>query len=348
MKILVTGNMGYVGSAVIKQLRVSFPQATLIGLDMGYFAHCLSSLSILPECAIDIQYIGDTRTIDRNILKGIDAIVHLAAISNDPMGNAFQDVTREINYTASVNLAKDAKRCGVKSFVFASSCSVYGFAETDRVDESSPVNPLTVYSKSKVLTERALAKMADSAFAITCLRFATACGVSDRLRLDLVLNDFIASAMACKKISILSDGKPWRPLIDVKDMARAIAWAIGRKQSKDGEILIVNAGGNSCNYQVLDIAQAVADTIQGVSISINKKAMPDKRSYRVNFDLFNTLATNYLPQVDLKTSTLEIKTRLEGLDFKDVSFRKSKYIRLSVLSDMCEAGMLSHKLKWIM
>jgi nucleoside-diphosphate-sugar epimerase len=151
-------------------------------------------------------------------LKDIDAIVHLAAISNDPIGNKFEEVTLDINYRASVELARRAKEAGVKSFTFASSCSMYGAAEDSARTENSPLNPLTAYARSKVLTERELEPLADGGFKVTSLRFSTACGWSERLRLDLVLNDFVAGAVASKRITILSDGTPWRPLINVKDM----------------------------------------------------------------------------------------------------------------------------------
>ena len=221
MKILITGNMGYVGPILVRRLRDSYPDADLIGLDMGYFGNCLSSTGILPECRVNRQHFADVRNFPAALLSGVDAVVYLAALSNDPLGHAFEEATLDINYRSCVRAAKMAKEAGVKSFVFASSCSVYGSAEDGARTEASPVNPLTAYAKSKVWTERDLAPLADGRFKVTCLRFATACGMSDRLRLDLVLNDFVAGAVASKKISILSDGTPWRPLIHVKDMARA-------------------------------------------------------------------------------------------------------------------------------
>jgi len=227
MKILITGNAGYIGPSVLRRLRQSYPQATLIGLDKGFFAHCLTNADILPECRADIQYFSDVRRFRPETLMGVDAVVHLAAISNDPMGNTFEKVTFDINFLASVELAKQAKIAGVKTFIFASSCSMYGQADDTPRKETSALNPLTAYAKSKVRTEVELQKLADKNFKVTCLRFATACGMSDRLRLDLVVNDFVACAVTSGNITILSDGTPWRPLIHVKDMARAFDWAIG-------------------------------------------------------------------------------------------------------------------------
>lgn len=241
MKILITGNMGYIGPTVVKRLKASYPNATLIGLDMGYFATCLTASRYLPECRVHAQVFTDVRSIDKELLSGVDAVVYLAAISNDPMGASFEEITLDVNHRAAIALAEQARAAGAKSFVFASSCSVYGFAEGGAKTEESEVNPLTAYAKSKVGAEKDLAALASQNFAVTCLRFATACGMSERLRLDLVLNDFVASAVTAKKITILSDGTPWRPLIHIRDMARAIDWGVQRK-SEAGGIFISKCG----------------------------------------------------------------------------------------------------------
>lgn len=346
MKILITGNMGYIGPCVVKRLRVSYPHAKLIGLDIGYYATCLSNTEILPECRVDLQYFADVRNIPEDLLKDVDAIVHLAAISNDPMGKTFENVTFDINYRASVELAKKAKRVGVKTFVYASSCSMYGAADDGPRTEKSPLNPLTAYAKSKIFTEKELEKLADKTFKVTTLRFSTACGMSDRLRLDLVLNDFVAGAVASKKIAILSDGTPWRPLINVKDMARAMDWAVNRDVVKGGEFLAVNIGCDEWNYQVKDLAEAVAKVIPDVEISINKNAQPDKRSYRVSFGLFKKIAPGYQPEFDIITTIKELKDGLEVMGFKDENFRNSKFMRLKVLEHLREKGLLTENLEW--
>jgi nucleoside-diphosphate-sugar epimerase len=346
MKILITGNMGYIGPCVVQRLRASYPKATLIGLDMGYFANCLTNTEILPECRVDLQYFSDIRHVSEDMLQDIDGIVHLAAISNDPMGNTFEEVTFGINYHATIELAKKAKEAGVKTFVYASSCSMYGSAEDGPRSEKSPLNPLTAYAKSKVLSEKGLEKLADKKFNVTSLRFSTACGMSERLRLDLVLNDFVAGAVASKKITILSDGTPWRPLINIKDMARAIDWAISRNFTDGGEFLAVNVGSDEWNYQVKDLAEAVAKVIPDVDISINKNAQPDKRSYRVSFDLFKKLAPDYQPEVDLITTIKELKNGLEAMEFKDEHFRNSKFMRLKVLTHLRNKHLLTEKFEW--
>lgn len=345
MKIMVTGNMGYVGPSVLKQLRQSYPQATLIGLDNGYFAHCLTNADVLPELKADSQIFADVRRLPADLFQGVDAVVHLAGISNDPMGSTFEDVTFDVNFRASVDLAKQAKSAGVKSFIFASSCSMYGLADDTPRKETSSLNPLTAYAKSKVRTEIELEKLADRNFSVTCPRFATACGMSHRLRLDLVVNDFVACAVASRNITILSDGTPWRPLIHVRDMARAIDWAIGRGATH-GDFLAVNVGSNTWNYQVKQLAEAVAKVIPGVSISINENAPPDNRSYRVDFGLYEKLAPKHQPQVDLLTAIRELKAGLEAMGFNDPQFRGSMYMRLEVLKRLQEKGLIDGKLVW--
>lgn len=346
MKILITGNMGYVGPAVVKRLRAAYPESTLVGLDIGYYGNCLTAEGAFPERGLDAQYFADIRDFPEAVLDGVQAIVHLAAISNDPIGNRFEEVTQDVNYRASIDLAEKAKRTGVRSFIFASSCSMYGQADDRPRTEDSPLNPLTAYARSKVMTEKDLEPLASGDFTVTSLRFSTACGWSDRLRLDLVLNDFVAGAVAAGQITILSDGTPWRPLIDVKDMARAIDWAISRPASGETDFLAVNVGSEVRNYQVRELAEAVEKEIPGTRVSIAKDAQPDKRSYRVNFDLYKNLAPAHQPAVGLRESIQELKSGLESIGFKDGDFRNSRYMRLNVLTELRRKGLLNDKLQW--
>ncbi|MCK4747992.1 MAG: SDR family oxidoreductase, partial [Bacteroidales bacterium] len=242
MKILITGNLGYVGSELVKTLRRAYPGAELIGFDSGFFARNLTNKLYAPEIYLDKQVFGDVRDFPEEILEGVDTVVQLAAISNDPIGNKFEKITFEVNHEAVVDIGKKAKVQGVSRMVFASSCSVYGFAEEAARTEASEVNPLTAYAKSKVRSESDLEGLASDDFVVTCLRYATACGMSDRLRLDLVLNDFVAGAISSGEVTILSDGKPWRPLINVRDMGRAIMWAHERDIEKGGNFLVINTG----------------------------------------------------------------------------------------------------------
>lgn len=347
MKILITGNMGYVGPVVVAHLRKAIPGAYLAGYDMGYFAHCLTAATSTPEAKLDCQYFGDIRDISPSVVRQFDAIVQLAAISNDPMGNKFEAVTDAINHRASAALAHHAADAGAVRYVFASSCSMYGYAEGGARKESDPLNPMTAYARSKVETERALQGLQADGMTMTSLRFATACGMSDRLRLDLVLNDFVACAIASKRITVLSDGSPWRPLIDVKDMARAIEWALIRDPARGGPMLAVNIGANEANYQVSDLAQAVAAAIPGTSVTINKEALPDKRSYRVDFSLYRELAPEHQPQVSLEQSIRELQFGLQTMRFADADFRTSSLMRLKVLEEHIAGKRLDSSLKWI-
>lgn len=347
VRILVTGNMGYVGPAVVRRLRASYPHAELIGFDTGFFAHCLTDAARLPEVLLSRQVFGDIREIDRDLLSGCDAVVHLAAISNDPMGDSFAEVTRAINQDASVRLAEIAAGAGVKSFVFASSCSVYGVAEGPPRREGDPLNPVTAYARSKIGTEQALERLA-GAMTITCLRFATACGMSDRLRLDLVLNDFVASALTGGNIVVLSDGTPWRPLIDTADMALAIEWAAARPAETGGAFLCVNAGSPDANYQVRQLAERVAAIIPGTRVSINHAAPADSRSYRVDFSRFATLAPGHLPRVSLDQSIRQLARGIAAGGITGPEVRKSPLVRLNALRDHLAAGRLNEKLRWSM
>jgi nucleoside-diphosphate-sugar epimerase len=347
MRVLITGNMGYVGPVVLRHLKARVPDIEISGYDTGFFAHCLTTREGLPEICLREQVFGDVRDLPERLLESVDAVVHLAAISNDPMGKQFETPTEDINYRASVAVAERARDAGVKHFVFASSCSVYGFAEGGPRRESDPLNPLTAYSRSKIATEEALAQMDAGDMVVTCLRFATACGMSDRLRLDLVLNDFVACALANGEISVLSDGSPWRPLIDVSDMARAIEWAISRSPENGGRFLAVNAGSDDWNFQVRDLAEAVAAELPGIRISINHDAPPDKRSYRVDFSLFRALAPNHQPRMTLPESVRMIRDGLQAIGFGDRDFRDSQWIRLHVLDRHMSEGRLSSELRWV-
>tara|TARA_B100000767_G_scaffold270876_1_gene295420 strand:- start:1170 stop:2222 length:1053 start_codon:yes stop_codon:yes gene_type:complete len=347
MKIMVTGNLGYVGPSVVKQLRKSYPEALIVGMDIGLFAHCYTGINIFPESDLDIQIYKDVREVEESDFEGFNAIVHLAAISNDPMGKTYERITDEINCQSSIKIANCAKNAGVKNYVFASSCSVYGTASEFAKKENDQLNPLTAYAKSKIDTEIALKDLASEEFTITCLRFATACGFSARTRLDLVLNDFVAGAISNGIINILSDGSPWRPLIHVSDMGRAIDWGVTREAKNGGSMLVVNAGSNEWNYQVKDLAEAVSNEIPETKVEINLEAMPDKRSYRVDFSKFKELAPNHQPKVSLIDAVKGLRDGLLSMDFCDINFRDSGFIRLNILNGHIESKRITDNLKWI-
>jgi nucleoside-diphosphate-sugar epimerase len=346
MNILITGNMGYVGSVLVGHLRSKFPNATLIGFDSGFFAHCLTNSVYAPEANLNKQYFGDVRDFPSDLLENVDCVVHLAAVSNDPMGNKFESVTEEINFLSTIKIVEMARDKGVNNFVFASSCSMYGAAEGGPRKEDDPLNPLTAYARSKAKVEETLSRMELKDMVVSALRFATACGMSNRLRLDLVLNDFVACALANSEISVLSDGTPWRPLIDVNDMARAIEWGIVRTMDNGGQLVRVNVGSSKWNYQVKDLATAVAELIADTNVAINENAPPDKRSYQVDFTLFQSLAPAYQPQVTLTQAIAQLKAGLLGMNFKDTDFRSSQLMRLKVLERFMDLHLLSSELRW--
>ena len=348
MRILVTGNMGYVGPVVVRHLRESLPRAEIVGFDSGIFAHCLTVPGPLPEARhLSAQHFGDVRDLPEALLRSTDVVVHLAAISNDPMGNRFEAVTDEINRGASLDIARRAAAAGVRAFVFASSCSVYGLAaDGPPRREGDPLNPLTAYARSKIGAEEGLRQADHGSMTVTCLRFATACGMSDRLRLDLVLNDFVAGTLVSGRVTVLSDGTPWRPLIAVSDMARAIEWAALRRPDEGGQFLAVNAGTDDWNYRVSDLAEAVAREVPGTEVSINPAALPDNRSYRVDFSLFRSLAPDHQPRETLGDTIQGLVNGMRAVGFDDPTFRESALVRLHVLSGHIETGRLLPDLRW--
>lgn len=346
MRVFVTGNMGYIGPVLNRVLIENFPKIEIIGFDAGFFGHSLTGADFIPEQGVSVQYFGDVRDIQPSMLNGVDAVVHLAGVSNDPIGVEFEAVTEEINRRASVRLANMASSVGVKNFVFASSCSMYGQSDGGAKKESDATNPLTAYARSKIGTEDDLRNADIGDMIFTSLRFATACGWSSRLRLDLVLNDFVACAITSGEITVLSDGTPWRPLIDVEDMARAIAWAISRDKDSGGQFLSVNAGSNNSNYQVSDLANAVASMVPNTKISINKDAPPDKRSYAVDFSLYASLAPAFQPVISLEESIRRIRDGLYKMNFVDKEFRQSSFMRLITLQKHIKERRLGKDLRW--
>jgi nucleoside-diphosphate-sugar epimerase len=302
-----------------------------------------TTLGLPADSLLTGQYYGDVRFFNFSILDNIDCVIYLAAISNDPIGNKFERPTLDINFNSCIKIANEARNRKVKHFVFASSCSVYGINEGYPKTEKDTLNPLTAYAKSKIYAEEELGKLVDKEFKITCLRFATACGMSDRLRLDLVLNDFVTSALVSKRIEILSDGTPFRPLINVKDMALAIDWASSRLEGENFES--INIGRDDWNFQVKDLAFAVKDIIHDVEIEINSDAPVDKRSYQVSFAKYQKLAPNYIPKYSLEQTIVDLVNGLNKIGFKDKNFRTGHLIRLNVINGLIENKFIDDQLK---
>lgn len=352
MKLLITGNLGYVGTELTKYLKNKNKnkKIKIIGFDNGIFEHCIFS-KISPKPNVDIQIYSDLRNISAEHLNGIDAVVHLAAISNDPMGNKFKKITKDINFYATKKIINLAIKHKVKKFIFASSCSMYGNSLRNNEiakNEKSKLRPLTAYAKSKVLIEKYIYKKRNNHTAFTCLRFSTACGVSDRLRLDLVVNDFVASAISRKKIELLSDGSSWRPLIDVKDMCKAIEWSILKKVSKNNEPLFLNVGTDKNNILIKDLAKLVQNIFKNkIKVKFNKNKIFDDRSYKVDFSLYKKLVPKkFHPSVGIDQSVKQIKDFLNFNKFKIKNFRQSKFSRLYYLNYLIEKNKLSKKIIW--
>jgi nucleoside-diphosphate-sugar epimerase len=335
MKILITGNLGYIGPVVCEELK----NYNLTGFDNCYFGKVNTKIKIK-------QFYGDIRKIKKEFIEKFDSIIHLAAISNDPIGNKFEEVTNEINLKASIRLFKIANKVKIKNFVFSSSCSVYGTQGKKHKHEGSKLTPLTAYAKSKVFFENEIKKINCKNMKVTSLRFATACGFSKNFRVDLVLNDFVYSAIKYKKITILSDGKPSRPLIHVNDMARAIHWSLLRKKQKKNP-LFINVGSNKNNFDILTIAKNVKKHFKNVKIDLNKNAKHDQRSYKVDFSLFKKMAKNFQPRFDLDRSIIDLKKELTNLTNKNLIKKKEKYVRLKTIENLIENKKISKKLEWI-
>ena len=329
-KILIIGNQGYVGSVLVEHLKNQNVNEVL-GLDCGIYQKLITS-KYNPDKFLNKQYNQDVRNFDANILEDVKAVVYLAAISNDPMGNKYEDLTREINYLSCLRIANLAKKSGVEKFIFASSCSVYGFGGNESKKEGDRLDPLTAYAKSKIDSEEALYKISDDNFKVISLRFATACGMSSRLRLDLVLNDFVANAILFNEIKILSDGLAWRPLIDVKDMAKSIEWAIQVSNKKiEKNFLCLNAGSNNWNYKVVDLAKEVSKVIGPISIKVGEKKEIDKRSYKVDFTKFSKIAPEVDIDTNLNTTIKNLANGIKNIKFLNKNFRESDFMRLNML-----------------
>ncbi len=340
MKILITGNLGYVGPVVENYLIKKIKKAQITGLDTFFFKNNLVNFNNKT------QIYDDIRNIKKISLKQFDAIIHLAAVSNDPIGNKFENATKNINYEASTILLKEAIKNNVKKFVFASSCSIYGFNDGSIKNENSTVYPLTEYARSKVNFEKFAKKINLKKTQVTCLRFPTACGMSPNLRLDLVINDFVFSAINKKKIKILSDGTPWRPIIHVKDMAKAIEWSLKRKNIKKSEPLCINVGLNKNNFKVIDMALKIKKKIKGISVSVNKKKMIDKRSYQVSFDWFLKLAPKkFHPTYTIDKIITDLTFGIKK--YENVRNRKfHEYFRLHEIQKLIDQNKINKLLRW--
>ncbi|MDX2202379.1 MAG: SDR family oxidoreductase [Hyphomicrobiaceae bacterium] len=337
MRVLLVGGNGYLGPVVGATLRKLIKPDVLDAMDTQWFT--ATALEPWREPFSSIGEI-DKREIGGDILRRYDVVVDFAAVSNDPMSADFEAATMEINHQAAVDLARRAKAAGVKRFIFASSCSIYGSAGDGAKSEQDPKGPLTAYAKSKWAGEVDLEPLADERFSVIALRFATACGWSPTLRADLVLNDFVATALTERKILVLSDGTPWRPLIHTKDIGRAVAWA---SQVAQEGFAAYNVGSNAWTLTIGELAKNVGE-ILGVPYEISGAANADKRSYRVAFDKYEATASAWLPQEKVGSAVEEMREMMGKHMDRFVNFRKSNLIRLNVLRAKLAAGELDSRL----
>jgi nucleoside-diphosphate-sugar epimerase len=335
---LVTGHDGYIGAVLVPHLLERGYE--VVGLDTFYYGDCWLTQRRLPIRA----FRKDVRDVEQGELRGFDAIIHLAALSNDPVGALAPDLTLDINYRASVRLAELAKQAGVRRFVYASSCSLYGKTPEEWVDETCPMAPLTAYAQSKVLTEEGLHKLADSHFSPIILRFATVYGISPKLRIDLVANNLAGWGVITGEIRILSDGTPWRPLIHVEDVAAAYEFSL-RVPLEKVHNQTFNVGFNSHNYQVRDIAEQVAEVLPEAEVSFASEPDRDSRSYRVRFDRFQTLS-GLKPQWDLKSGVQQIVEAYQQVGLTQEALTGRKYVRLNQIKHLIEVGRLDAHLRW--
>jgi len=339
MRVLVTGHNGYIGSVMAPVLQAAGHD--VVGLDSFLFADCTHG-SATPEVPAIRK---DLRDVEPDDLRGVDAVVHLAALSNDPVGDLEPEHTYDINHHASVRLAQSAKAARVSRFLYSSSCSIYGAADADSLlDECAPMAPVTAYAVSKVRVEDDLHALADERFTPVYLRNATAYGWSPRLRCDLVVNDLVARALLTGTVLVLSDGTPWRPLIHIEDISRAFLAALEAPRDAVHDEAI-NVGAASENYQVAEIAAIVADAVPGCEVVITGDSGPDPRSYRVDFRKIGERLPAFQAKWTAAGGAAELYQRYQRYGLDDDAFNKT-YKRLPWLLRLREEGRLDEALRW--
>jgi nucleoside-diphosphate-sugar epimerase len=339
MRVFMTGYSGYIGPVMAKVLVAEGHQIT--ALDTGYFAEC----SMEPESNPLPVIRKDLRDLTSQDLDGFDAVVHLAALANDSMGELRPELTYDINHRGSVHLARLAREAGVSRFLFSSSCSVYGTSSSELAKETAALMPLTTYAISKIRTEEDLDKLADSSFSPVYMRNATAYGVSPRQRLDLVLNNLAAWAYTTGCVQIMSDGTPWRPLVHIEDISAAFAAAL-RAPREAIHNNAFNVGTNEDNYRVRDLADFVLESMPNCKITYSGQSAPDPRNYRVDFSKIRTQLPGFKPRWNARAGAIELRNALTRVDLKLEDFQSRNYIREKQLRHLMDSGCLDDTLRW--
>ena len=340
MKILVTGTDGYLGSLLAPELMERGHE--VVGVDTGYYREgwLYHGVDATPRTLLK-----DLRRLTADDLRGFDAVVHMAELSNDPTGALSPTITYEINHQGSVHLAELARAAGIERFVYMSSCSVYGVAEQDMVDETSKVNPQTAYAECKTLVERDVGAMAADDFSPTFLRNATAYGASPRMRFDIVLNNLAGFAHTTREIKMLSDGTPWRPLAHALDIAKAVRCAVeAPREAVHGEVF--NVGDTRHNYQVRQLAEIVADTFPGCSLSFGDQGS-DNRSYRVNFDKIASQLPGFACEWDAVKGAAQLRAVFERIGLTKEMFESRDFTRLKMLEHLLRSGQIDEHFFWV-
>jgi nucleoside-diphosphate-sugar epimerase len=342
LRVIVTGTDGYIGCRLAPYLAARGHVVT--GLDTGYYRDGWLYTDIGGRSVTVTTLRKDLRLLEAADFDGADAVLHLAELSNDPLGENKPEVTYQINHEGSVRIARLAKAAGVRRFVYASSCSVYGVGSGDFLDETSPVNPQTAYARCKVMVERDVGQLADSTFSVVFLRNATAYGPSPRMRFDIVLNDLCARAHTTHKIAMTSDGTPWRPVVHVEDICQAFACAL-EAPSEAVNRQIFNVGATAENYRVHELAAIVAEEFPGCQVTVGPSG-GDNRSYRVSFDKIASRLPGFVARWTARAGAAELHRLFSRIEFDEATHQFRAYTRLKQLRYLSRTGQIDDHFFW--